>query len=334
MDYCDWDVIVHVTVRIVPLPAPPGAIEAFTEASPDRVAAATNNDLQDELLVTLGTPDAPGTRAQADAAAAAAGGVVSGGLTDLGVYEIRWPAAQDLTGRRATLAAQANVTAVSFSTVGLYGGASAYPVNQQYDLPKWTWPYAQVHAPAAWQAASKTSDGAGATVGIIDAAYVAQHEDLSIQHRFGTGAAFHATHVAGLACAKASAADETDHRDAKGMAGMAWGCPLVTASASDGSNKAVLVAMEEMTEVKVPRAVGVVNISLGEAVGEHEAVPAGGCADQAAADDISQASIDSQGMFQQVLEGAGGPSSGPSPLGTTVLPTFQVPCRASRCSQT
>ena len=35
-------------------------------------------------------------------------------------------------------------------------------------------------------------------------------------------------------------------------------------------------------------------------------MPAGGCADQAAADDISQASIDSQGMFQQVLEGAGG----------------------------
>ena len=46
--------------------------------------------LRDEVHLVVGTPEAPGTRAAAQSAAAAGGAVISGGWRDLGVFELRW----------------------------------------------------------------------------------------------------------------------------------------------------------------------------------------------------------------------------------------------------
>ena len=82
---CGYPVTLRVLVTVRGLAAPAGELSHFTSASPDRVAAAAPRAgggavLQDELVITLGT-DNPGTRAEGDAAAAAAAGVVSGGST-------------------------------------------------------------------------------------------------------------------------------------------------------------------------------------------------------------------------------------------------------------
>lgn len=82
-DGCDRQFVLRVPLILRELEAPSEA-ESFTSASDARVAQGTplparGTVLQDELLITLGTPDSPGTREQADAAAAAVDGTVSGG---------------------------------------------------------------------------------------------------------------------------------------------------------------------------------------------------------------------------------------------------------------
>ena len=65
----------------------------------------------------LGTTAAPGTRGQADAVAAAVGGVVSGGIEDVGIYQLRWATLQDTDVHAAALREMAGVAGVEPSFV-------------------------------------------------------------------------------------------------------------------------------------------------------------------------------------------------------------------------
>ena len=136
----------QVPVTVVAAAVPPGTLASFAQPSPDRVAATVDHELQDELLVMVGTTDAPGTRDQAQAAAQSADGFIPGGLEDMGIYQVRWSSPQDLAALKATLQAQPGVSGVSLSLAGLQGEASANHVAPTLDLPQWTWPLTQVHA--------------------------------------------------------------------------------------------------------------------------------------------------------------------------------------------
>lgn len=281
---CGRPFVMIVSVAVTPIAAPPGPLEALTEPSPDRADEADNHALTDELMITVGSPESPGTRAQADVAAAAAGGLVAGGFEDSGIYQLRWTSHQDLSERTADLEAQSAVTSVSPSTVGLYGATSAYPVAEEFDSPLWTWPYEQVHASQAW---AKTT-GSSTTVGIIDVgnAYV-RHEDLNVTEVVGSyKPQFHATHVAGLACAAPNGV---------GMVGMAWGCPVVTETRGLGAfTPSVLASMQMMA--RRPN-VKVVNVSLG--------FNAGGCATETTQHELEDLVKAEKGYFNQFLAGPG-----------------------------
>ena len=240
-----------VTVRT--LAAPFGELEGFTSPSPDRLAAGTAIgagavELADELTVTLGTPDAPGDRSDAETVAAQVGGVVSGGLEQLGVYEIRWTSPQDLAARSDELSALPGVAAVARATPGLTKTDALPPGDWDGDGPQATWPFDQVGAPSTWD----TTTGSDVTVGIVDGGLVyRQHEDLNVVESIGGGdATAHATHVAGLACAEANGI---------GVVGVAWGCPIVTSGIGDGSPAAVLEAATKVAESGAQ----VINMSLG-----------------------------------------------------------------------
>jgi Subtilase family len=277
-----------VPVRVRSIAAPAGALEEIGQPSPDRIAAAVDNHLTDELLVTLGSPDLPGDRASAEAVAAHVGAVVAGGLEDSGIYQLRWASSQDLEARTAELEAEPEVTSVGFSTVGLYTAASAYPVATEFDQPWLIWPYEQVHALGAWSQAS----GSDVTVGIIDEGNVfAAHPDLGpVATNQISVPKLHATHVAGLACAKANSI---------GMVGLAKGCPLVSLGIdyADNGDDAVLQAMHEMAAWPGVR---VVNISLGL---EPEG---GGCANAPTQAKIVAEVRKNKGSFEHFLAGKEG----------------------------
>jgi len=247
---CGREFVMEVPVTVIPLESPSGTLESFTEPSPDRIAAAVNEELSDELLITLGTPAQPGSQAQADAAAAAVGGVVSGGITEIGVYEVRWPAAQDLAQRESELKAQDDVTAAGSVPIESYSDDAAYPVAPQFETPELTWPFEQVDATSAWS----QSTGSSIRVGIVDQGLVFAHEDLNVAQVLTNASIYfpaeHATRVAGMACAKGQI----------GTVGMAWGCPIVTAGTGTFYNTTVLEAVRRMAK---EGNVKVVNISLG-----------------------------------------------------------------------
>ncbi len=243
---------VPVTVRELEAPAD---VSTFTEASPGRVSAATplttgGSVLQDELIITLGTPDSPGTREEADAAAASADGVVSGGIDAIGVFEVRWTAAQELDTRRAQLLSQSNVTEVGDSAIGDDGTDEDPPGDWSDDGPQAKWPFIVTRGPQAWG----SSHGSDVKVGIVDAGQVfGSHEDLDVIAKIGNnGVGEHATHVAGLACARANGI---------GLVGFAWGCPIVTSGWNDNSNKGLLQAATDVAKAGAK----VINMSLGYA---------------------------------------------------------------------
>lgn len=305
---CERRLEMKVPVTVTAIKAPEGPLESFTTPSPDRVASATNHDLPDELLLTMGTPEDPGTRLQAAAAATAAGGVVSGGLEEAGIYQIRWSSSQNLAEKRSTLETQPGVKAVSFSTVGLGGDASSYPVATEFDLGEWTWPYEQVEAQRAWS----MSTGSNIKVGIIDEgdAYAA-HEDLHVIETVGPGQPrFHATHVAGLACAKNNAPGPQ-----LGMVGIGWGCPIVTTAVeyAGNSNTAILRAMKEFAS---HAGIDVVNLSMANW---------NGCATVAQAKDMASIDADEQPMFEQVLAGVGKHIVWTIAAGNTCMPGVASP---------
>jgi Subtilase family len=290
---CERHFIVEVPVAVSPLETPAGPLEEIGQPSPDRVAAATGHELADEVVITVGSPEAPGTREQAEAAAAAVNAIVVGGLEESGIYQLRWPTPPDLDTVIPILEAQGAVTSVSPASVGLYSDASVYPVAPGFDSAKWTWPYEQVHASQAWE----QTTGSNVTVGVIDEGSVySRHEDLDVSKVIGGySPAFHATHVAGLACAK---------NNGVGMVGMAWGCPIVSEHWSGSFTPGVLGAMHEMAATP---GVEVVNISLG--------YNAGGCATDKTQGEVLEHVQSEKRAFNQFLAG---------PEGRKVLWTFSA----------
>jgi subtilisin family serine protease len=210
---------VTVPVDVSPLSTPPEALESFTTPSVARIAEAEGDALRDEVLITVGTPQSAGTREQAEAAAKLAGAVVVGGLQENGVYELRWPTPQDLPLRIAQLEGQPGVTSATEVPMEPTGDGAAAPITPSFDEPKWLWPYEQVEAEGAWD----LSTGSSVRVGIIDMGLVMNgHNDLNLAGYLSPPTIYfpaeHATHVAGLACAKGGV----------GTVGMAWGCPIVS----------------------------------------------------------------------------------------------------------
>jgi subtilisin family serine protease len=264
---CGQHIVIEIPITVRGLQAPEGKLESLTEASPERVAQAEGDYLVDELVITVGSTEDPGTREQAEAAARAVEGVVAGGIEGSGIYQIRWTTRQNLALRQAELEALGSVTSVSYSSVNSYETTEAYPVAQQFENALFTWPYKQVHAREAWSQAT----GSNVTVGIIDEADVYRgHEDLNVVETLGPyvpplssglGDPEHASHVAGLACARNNTAENGGPQ--LGMVGIAWGCPIVSVSTVFNASDSMLNLMAAMARRPSVR---VVNISLGRGV--------------------------------------------------------------------
>lgn len=286
---CNRSFVMEIPLTVIPLETPPGPLETVTEPSHDRVDAAVEHQMLDEVLITVGSPDAPGTRPQAEEAAAAAGGIVSGGLEKSGIYQIRWLTRQNLDAITAVLESQGPVTSVSPASVDLYGDTSTYPVAKEFETERWTWPYKQVHALEAWN----KSTGSSITVGILDEGSVySRHEDLNVSIApGGYNPAFHATHVAGLACAKHNDGHEI------GLVGLAWGCPIVSVQWGGSFTPGVLNAMQELARMD---SVKVVNVSLGSNV------EGGGCAGSGFQANLAKKIEREKRVFTQFLAGPEG----------------------------
>ena len=278
-----------MTVTVTGIEAPADVpVTELVAPSPDRVAQATPLDVMDatelvnEVTVVLGTDDTPGTRAQADAAAAAAGAVVAGGMEDIGIYQLRWATGQDIDARIAELGAMAGVAGVDRALMVTDTDASAtYPPGDwDGDGTEVTWPFTQMHTPEAWS----LTTGADVPVGIVDGGLVdPHHPDLNVWATTSTAGEWvggHATHVAGLACARANG---------QGIVGAAWGCPIITDAllsntglTNVGQHYAVALSSAVPAARRVIEAGAmIVNMSLGFRLRGTLTV---GCADQVAAD--------------------------------------------------
>lgn len=262
---------VTATVADTP-PAKPGT-EEFSVPSPDRIKAAAPagiglKALRDEVLVTLGTPQNPGSLAGAIRIATTVGAEATGGLEVIGVYELRWPGpVADMDGVLAKLRATDGVASAERS---LLGGADTFdvtPDDWSDDGPAVRWPFEKVKAPKAWEA----SKGSDVPVGIVDSGTVwSGHEDLNVVRVFGNDPDNHATHVAGLACAR---------QNNKGIVGAAWGCPITSAGLAAPNAKSILESATKVALTK-PR---VINMSLGK--NQRSST---WCLDQAESDKVSQ----------------------------------------------
>lgn len=253
--------------------------------SPDRVAAAVpleaidGAELVDEVTLVLGTAQAPGSRADADAVADAVGAVVAGGMEDIGVFQLRWATPQDIDARVLALGALPGVEGVDRALVVADPTASTTmpPGDWNDDDPEATWPFEQMKAPEAWAVAT----GSSVPVGIVDGGLVDRgHPDLNVErstNTTGARVAGHATHVAGLACAQANGA---------GLVGAAWGCPVITDSVTSAPGYTSAVVLSSAVG-GARRVIGagakVVNMSLGFNL-RNTGLYTGKCATQDAAD--------------------------------------------------
>jgi Subtilase family len=292
---CGRPFLLRIPVTVMPLGATPGSpLRGFTVASPDRVAAATQLPaggarLSDELVVMLGSIEAPGSRAEAETVAAAVDGIVSAGDEGQGVYEIRWDSPQDLSGRRSELLAIPGVTDVSYSEVGTAGSEDVSPPGHwASDGDAVTWPLEQVRAPRAWE----DNTGSAVKIGVVDEGYVARaHPDLDVIKTIGSGLpAGHATRVAGVACARGDSSFGLD------VVGAAWGCPIVSAQLdADDSWKS---AYESAVKVAATGA-RVVNLSLGI---NPRGTSAGRCASQQQLHEAEELSRPMAAEFRALFE--------------------------------
>jgi Subtilase family len=214
------------------------------------------------------------------------GAVVSGGIETIGVYELRWDEPQDLEAIKPEIESWGGVTAVSDSTVDELGADAIPPGDWSDDGPQATWPFTLTRATEAWN----STTGSNVGVGIVDVGQAyAGHEDLNVVDKLGSNdVALHATHVAGIACAKANGI---------GVVGFAWGCPITTSGWGDGSDKAVLAAA---TEVAEQPGVQVINMSLGISPTN------GGCASSAFQNAALAQASNYKAAFRQLFRSAVG----------------------------
>ncbi|MFI5735422.1 fibronectin type III domain-containing protein [Kribbella sp. NPDC051587] len=260
---CDIPFVVAINASVIALADATPANEDFTQPAPDRLARAETVDdvkaLNDEVILTLGSPQNPGTLGEARSLAMGVGAVVSGGLEDLGVYELRWTTPpSDLDPILAELSSSPIVASATRSTFGSAEINATPPGDWNDDGQAVKWPFQQIHAQEAWD----ITTGGNVKVGIVDGGTVYRdHEDLNVTQTLGsTEIAEHATHVAGLACAVANG---------RGLVGTAWGCPVVSSGLAPGDIKAQLgknaLQAARQTAKTEPR---VINMSLGK--NEHD----------------------------------------------------------------
>ena len=235
-EVCDLKLAITVDVTVIGVEAPASAIlDELTLPSSGRVSTAqllpagAGSNLVDEVTVVLGTADAPGARSAADAVAAAVDAVVAGGLERLGIYQLRWYTGQDIDARIVEILAIPGVAGVDRGLI-LTDPTTALPDGDwDDDAMDGTWHLRQMRAPEAWDVTSSTfrdpAAGSSVVVGIVDGGLVARHSDLNSARWVSIGAGVigdHATHVAGLACAR---------QNGSGVVGAAWGCPILSDAA-------------------------------------------------------------------------------------------------------
>ena len=265
-DACSTPYDLEIDLTIAPLSNVSAGIAQFADPSTDRIASAgqlpggTATALPDELLVVLGSDTQPGTVYDAQAIADQSGAVVTGGIETIGVYQLRWTTAVDLTQMTSTLTAIGGVAAVEpAALLGDLNLTVSPPGDWDDDGTAVTWPFTQMRLQQAWS----TTTGGSAAVGVLESdAVFKDHEDLNVTTVLGPGtvnaAEPHATHVAGLACATANG---------KGVVGAAWGCPIVsgTFAVAANSTKAQVAAdvLQGATDLAAS-GVGVINMSIGD----------------------------------------------------------------------
>lgn len=253
-EVCEIDFKLAFDIAVVPVAVPPGEeMDGFTKPSAVRIAEGEPTevegavDLRDQLTVTLGTPDVPGSREEAQGLASEVGAHLSGGIEELGVFEFRWDEPLDLEPVIALLETKPGVSEVARATPGIVSNHALPPGDWDDDTAEATWPFTAIRAPQAWD----VTTGGNIKVGIVDGAAVLKgHEDLNVQKNLTSSWGQHATHVAGLACAKANG---------KGIVGAAWGCPLISTGIADQSPTSVLEAAANVAR----EGAQVINMSLG-----------------------------------------------------------------------
>lgn len=283
-DDCSHDSSLQIDLTVVPLEAAGHTTPVdVVDPSPDRLAAGSTNAygatvLADELAVLLGTDAEPGNRAMADAVARIVGAVVVGGIPELGVFQLRWAEPVDLSQARATL--DSLFVRSMDSNWGGLEQQSTRPDDWDDDGVEVTWPFDMIGAPSAWDVAR----GSEVVVGIIDGGEaLAKHEDLDVMSHNGSPNT-HATHVAGLACARANG---------KGVVGVAWGCPVISRSIGRGGNLTVMDAVIEALFAGSK----VINISLGPGTAT--------CYDGATAKSIAVAGRPEMPAWERLYKGLG-----------------------------
>lgn len=248
-------------------PAASETPEAFTKPSADRVSDShvvfgDSRALSDELLVALAPVAQPGSPIDvAHDVAADYAGQVTGGVDDLLLYELRFDSAVALSEARPQLIADARVAHVIDSLVDDVDIADARTVQPAASVEGGdAWWLEQVKAPQAWLESTGTG---GPGVGIIDIAQVADHDDLDVVARHGSGSAnggdawSHGTHVAGLACARGNSL---------GVVGTSWGCPISSWGSGDDVSWQHLAQLA--AEAAGDPAIRVINMSLASLLAE------------------------------------------------------------------
>jgi len=219
-----------IDVTVAAAGVPEGSELTVSSPSPDRLAQALplrfGFEMTDEVTVVLGTPEAPGTRTDANQLAALVNGVVVGGIEGLGIFQILVPGGT-VSAAIAQLEAIDTVAEASASVVGDQQLQASPPGDWDDDGIAVKWPFEQINAPEAWDLLGWNAVRGGSSpvpVGIVDGGTVFEgHSDLNVVYADDYPAAQHATHVAGLACAAANGL---------GVVGAAWGCPILSATSN------------------------------------------------------------------------------------------------------
>lgn len=253
---CDVPYMLRLTVFMVaPGIDAQAVVASIASPSPDRLAAGRATlfgdvELRDEVLVSLGTTEAPGGRSDALVLASTEHATLVGGFETLGLYQIRWPEAIDIDAAVRRIEQLQQVADVDPSTWGPVGTTATDPPGDWADdTLAATWPWDMIHAREAWD----LTTGSTTKVGIVDAGVFGKHGDLNVSYD-SPSQSRHGTHVAGVACAKA---------DGHGIVGVAWGCPIIDGPYLDYSAQDTWLSVIAAAQDLIQRGAQVINISLG-----------------------------------------------------------------------